>query len=551
MPEASLEHYLEELHRKISSPGVQRTVLLLPLLNGEWEVVAATDSTGKADRSLRGFRFTPSGSFDWTELAEGVLREGDPRSHLYLHFFGVSEEKVLVFYLAPVPFYLFIVLLREDLTGTIREILRKHRFPFSTLERAWVLENRRLVFNRFLFSLVSLLEGIDAYTYHHSLRVAVLAERVAFHLGLSEEAAEKVRIAGLIHDLGKLFIPREILLKPGKLTEEEFAEVKRHVLELDRVFLGNEFMEPYIIPARYHHERLDGSGYLGLREVEIPLESRILAVCDVFDALIHDRPYREAFTLEGTIRELTVLAELGKLDRVIVHALLHEVPEYYLSPLEGEQVPLFPGLEVTVQRVLEGREEVYPGKVGESEGEKTAIIFPPEACPLLVPHEEVLVSYELSYLTIEARSTYLFQKGNRYFFEVGRAMRRRKSFVLPWSLEIRFLRVERERLKEALRVVAENPGRLERARTEAIGGERILFLCKDHLRVGDSVVLLFEAYGERFIIPGRVTQVEDLGFAYRILVEDFAVPEREIDRLYGAIFRREAELRAGFVRYAL
>lgn len=205
------------------------------------------------------------------------------------------------------------------------------------------MENRRLVLDRFLFSLVSLLEGIDAYTYHHSLRVAVLAEQVASYLGLPEEKQEAVRIAGFIHDLGKLFVPREILLKPGRLTEEEFAEVKTHVLELDRVFVGNEFMEPYVPLARLHHERLDGTGYLGLRKVEIPLESRILAVCDVFDALVHDRPYREAYSLEGAIRELTLLAELGKLEKSVVETLLHVIPEYYLAPPRGRAHSSLPG----------------------------------------------------------------------------------------------------------------------------------------------------------------------------------------------------------------
>lgn len=547
MPEATLERYLKELHGAITSPKVLRILLFLPLLNGEWEVAAATDAAGKADQSSRGLRFTLPEDLDWARLKEGVLREEDPEMYLYLHFLWEPGEKVLVFHLAPTPFYLFIFLLREDLTGTIREALEKHHPPLALLKRAWLSANRRLVLDCFLLSLVSLLEGIDAYTYHHSLRVAGLAERVAKRLGLPGEEQEKVRIAGLIHDLGKLFVPREIFLKPGKLTEEEFKEVKRHVLELDRIFLGNEFMEPYIAPARYHHERLDGSGYLGLRGEEIPLESRILAACDVFDALIHDRPYREAFTLEGTIRELAALAELRKLGGDVVHALLEEIPKYYLSPLEGERIPLFPGLEVTVRQVSGGREEAYLGRVEESEEGKTVIVFPYGASPLLEPQEEVLISYELSYLTIEARARCLLQKENRYFFELSGAVRRRKSFVLPWNLEVRFLRVEREKLGEALRVLAENPGKLEHARTEAIGGERIVLLFGGYLRVGDSVVLLFEAYGERFILPGRVTRTEDLGFARRVLIEDFAVPEREIDRLYGVIFQREVELRGGLV----
>uniref|UniRef100_A0A7V4TEV7 HD domain-containing protein n=1 Tax=Candidatus Caldatribacterium saccharofermentans TaxID=1454753 RepID=A0A7V4TEV7_9BACT len=541
--------YLEDLLKKIERSEIQKVLLFLPLLNGEWEILSALTPGKGSDVALQGLRVTPPRVVDWSKLAQGTLVESNRRGSLHSFSF-LSEgqgEKVLLFYFAPCPLLLLVFVLTRDITGDIREVLGNNPLP-SRLYEAWVEHNRRLVLDRFLLSFVVFLEGIDAYTYHHSLRVAVLAEQIASRLGLSKERQEAVRVAGLIHDLGKLFVPREILLKPGKLTEEEFKEVKRHVLELDRIFLGNEFVEPYVFLARYHHERLDGSGYLGLREEEIPLESQILAVCDVFDALAHDRPYREAYSLEGTIRELTILGETGKLNQEAIRALLSEIPEYYLSPLEGERVPLFPGLEVAVQRIREGKEEVYLGKVGESEEEKTVIVFPFSAPPL-EPGEEVLISYELSYLTIEAKARYLLQSGERYFFSLERAMRRRKSFTLPWSLELYFLKVEGKDLKDLVRELVQNPKGLRRARTEAVGGEHISLLVEDKsLRVGDRVVLLFEAYGERFVIPGRVTRVEDLGFAHRTLVEDFALPEREIDRLYGVIFRRQRELRRGFSR---
>lgn|GEM_PF-1616185 len=535
--------YLEDLLRKIERLEIQKVFLFLHLLNGEWKILSAFTPGKGSDVTLRGLRVTLPRMVDWSEPLQGKLVESSHWENPYSSFL-LSEgqgEKVLLFYVAPCPFLLLVFVLTRDITGDIREVLRSNPFP-SHLYEAWVEHNRHLVLDRFFLSFVSLLEGIDAYTYHHSLRVAALAEQIASRLGLSEERQEAVRVAGLIHDLGKLLVPREILLKPGKLTEEEFEEVKRHVLELDHIFLGNEFVEPYVFLARCHHERLDGSGYLGLREEEIPLESQILAVCDVFDALAHDRPYREAYSLEGTIRELTILGEIGKLNREIIQALLSEIPEYYLSPLEGEKMPLFPGLKVMVRRIREGKEEGYSGRVGESEEEKTVIVFP-FSTPPLEPGEEVLISYELSYLTIEAKARYLSQSGERYFFSLERATRHRKSFILPWSLELYFLKAEKKDLKDLVRELAQNPKGLRRARTEAVGGERIALLVENSsLMVGDRVVLLFEAYGERFIIPGRVTRVEDLGFAHRTLVEDFDLPEREVDRLYGVILRRQREL---------
>ncbi|MBC7217560.1 MAG: HD domain-containing protein [Candidatus Caldatribacterium sp.] len=550
MAEISWELLLSEICRRIGEPGILKVFLLVPLLDGELEVVAAFSPTEGIDREAEGLRITPPEEPDWSGLCKGILLEKSKVPMVEIVFPLERIPGKFLFAITPAFPFLFVFVLSEDIGERIREVLRKYSLPLSALLETWAHRNRTLLISHFLFSFVSLLESIDAYTYHHSLRVAVLSEQVASRLGLSGDEQETARFSGLIHDLGKLFVPREILLKPGKLTEREFEEVKRHVLELDRMFLGNKLMEPYVLFARYHHERLDGSGYLGLRGEEIPLLSQILAVCDVFDALAHHRPYREAYSLEGTIRELTLLGETGKLNKGIVEALLQEIPEYYLSPLEGETVPLFPGLEVTLRRIREGKEEVYFGRVGESEEEKTVILFHPQA-PSLEPGEEVLISYELSYLTVEAKAKYLFGRGNRHLFLLGQAVRRRKGFVLPWDLEVRFLKLEGD-VKNLPHELMKNPGNLKRARTEAIGGERMMLLVKDqNLQVGDRICVLLTAYGEHFIIPGRVTRVEDLGFARRVLLEEFALPEREIDRLYGLIFRRQAELRRGFARYPM
>lgn len=185
---------------------------------------------------------------------------------------------------------------------------------------------------------------------------------------------------------------------------------------------------------------------------------------------------------------------------------------------------------------------MYFGKVGESEAGKVVLLFPYSA-PSLKPQEEIIVSYELSYLTIEAKGRFLFREGERYFFLLDRALRRRKGFMLPWNLEVRFLKIEGE-TKDLVKQLMRNPQDLKRARTEAIGGERIVLLVEDgFLKAGDRVAILLSAYGRHFIVPGRVTRVENLGFACRVLVEDFALPEREIDHLYGLIFQRQAELR--------
>gem|GEM_PF-157826 len=134
----------------------------------------------------------------------------------------------------------------------------------------------------------------DEYTENHCYRVSVYAAKIAQYLGLTEEQIEDLRAAALIHDIGKLKVSREILYKAAKLTQEEFEEMKRHVTSATELLNPLQGTFGRIIPIILaHHEKYDGSGYLGLKGHEIPLEAKILAVADVYDALISDRPYKK------------------------------------------------------------------------------------------------------------------------------------------------------------------------------------------------------------------------------------------------------------------
>jgi putative nucleotidyltransferase with HDIG domain len=148
--------------------------------------------------------------------------------------------------------------------------------------------------------LVSLAEK-DAYTEEHTRRVALRAVQVGDELGLAPERQRELALGGLLHDIGKLSVPDRILKKPGSLTDAEFAEVRHHVESgaalLDE--LGG-FSETVHRLVRSHHERLDGSGYPD-GAGELPLDVRILAVCDVYDALISTRVYRDAWPHERAL----------------------------------------------------------------------------------------------------------------------------------------------------------------------------------------------------------------------------------------------------------
>jgi len=134
----------------------------------------------------------------------------------------------------------------------------------------------------------------DQYTQNHSYRVSIFATRIAGEMGFGEERIEDVRAAALLHDIGKLDISRELLYKAARLTEEEYHEMRQHVSK------GIDFLEPVggslrrVLPIiLFHHEHYDGTGYEEKSGDDIPLEARILAVADAYDAIVSDRPYRK------------------------------------------------------------------------------------------------------------------------------------------------------------------------------------------------------------------------------------------------------------------
>ncbi len=147
----------------------------------------------------------------------------------------------------------------------------------------------------------------DPYIRGHQERISRWAATLAQEMGLPAEQVRNIRIAGLLHDLGKVGINDAILNKPGKLTEEEFAKIKEHpALGATMITAKAEALQRLVPIVRHHHERFDGNGYPdGLARENIPLEARILSVVDVFDAMTHERAYRRALPREEAIAELT------------------------------------------------------------------------------------------------------------------------------------------------------------------------------------------------------------------------------------------------------
>ncbi len=220
---------------------------------------------------------------------------------------------------------------KKSLISELREKIEELQISKSEINRLYNLlkveyENEKENIENVIISLAKAIEAKDKYTEGHTERVKELAVKVGQKLKLPAEKLKIIKTAAMIHDIGKIGVPEAILNKPGKLTQEEFAVIEKHSI------IGEEICKPLntLVATRKivrtHHEKLDGSGYPdGLVGEEIPLESRIITVVDIFDALYSDRPYRAKLSLERCIEILEEDVRLGKLDGKVVKLLVNMI----------------------------------------------------------------------------------------------------------------------------------------------------------------------------------------------------------------------------------
>ncbi len=205
-----------------------------------------------------------------------------------------------------------IVLAFSDVTRT--------KLAEEELKKGW--EQQRSAMEGTVQAMAYTIETRDPYTAGHQRRVTKLACSICEVMGLSKSQMEGVRLAGGLHDIGKIYIPAEILAKPGKITEAEYHIIKTHPQVGYDILRPIEFPWPIAEFVLQHHERMDGSGYpAGLKAKAIHIEAKILAVADVIEAMATHRPYRPALTIEAALDEITT--KRGKLyDKHVVDACL-------------------------------------------------------------------------------------------------------------------------------------------------------------------------------------------------------------------------------------
>ncbi len=178
-----------------------------------------------------------------------------------------------------------------------------------------------------LYSLADAVDARDIYTIGHSKRVTECATNIARVMGLKKKELDAIRLGGPLHDIGKIAVKDAIISKPGKLTEDEFSQIKIHPVKGYRIIEGMDFLGEARLLALHHHERFDGKGYpYGLKGEEIPLGARILAAADAIDAMTSDRPYRKALELDMVLKELEKCSGT-QFDPRVVNAFLERMEQ--------------------------------------------------------------------------------------------------------------------------------------------------------------------------------------------------------------------------------
>ena len=306
-------HYILEVVREV----VNADTVSIMLLDEKKEYLAVIDGIVDTAEYVGERVKTGAGIAGWVAKNNEALLIRDINSDELPFDIGVQRDKYRASSFISIP----LVTIKQGVIGVLNVTNKNNGNSFTEeefeilkifseqasidIENTTIYEELETYYLQTVRALSKALEAKDDYTRGHSERVTVYSLELAREAGFDNEELRVLELAGILHDIGKIGIPVNILSKPGKLSDEEYEQMKKHPAMGENIIKDIKFLDKCMPIVRNHHERLDGKGYPdGLTEAAIPSEVRILTIADAFDAMTSDRPYRKALSVSEAVRRL-------------------------------------------------------------------------------------------------------------------------------------------------------------------------------------------------------------------------------------------------------
>ncbi|HML68296.1 MAG TPA: HD-GYP domain-containing protein [Clostridia bacterium] len=249
-----------------------------------------------------------------------TLEEFIPNAEIKRHVSSLNQLIAAVMFAGLLILYIFLLRIIFAASKTLVQQNKSLQDQNVALEHSY-----QLLQQTYMDTVTTLSRAVDArdpYTAGHSERVAAISHKIAEKMGFDENRLKKLELSALFHDIGKIGVPDQILLKPEKLDEAEFQKIREHPVIGAKILQKIDFLKDSLPIIRHHHERYDGNGYPDeMKGADIPIESRIISVADTYDAMTSDRPYRKSLSHEKAVSEIIRNAGM-QFDPEVVDAFL-------------------------------------------------------------------------------------------------------------------------------------------------------------------------------------------------------------------------------------
>ncbi|GAB6189489.1 hypothetical protein JCM30566_12290 [Marinitoga arctica] len=462
-------------------------------------------------------------NFDSIEYEESINK----------HFFDGKEDFFAIgqniIFRNEVVGFIYILLPKNtkfDNINTLKDLLYEHLKNFLTV--ILDIKDKHLrdySIEQTINSMFYILKAHDAYTYYHSLRIADLSVLIAENLKLNQEDIEKIYYAALIHDLGEIWIPKEILQKSEKLTPAELEQIKQHTNKLEFLFGGNDYFSEFVEIAKYHHEYLDGSGYFKKNKFNLTILQRILVVSEVTDALLSNRPWRKALNIEDALKILLKMVENNKLDNDIVNTTIEIIPEFYGGLMQRS---LMKYNDVFINIESDEKTEIkLKGKILDSRKDYLNIFIPNK----IIEINDKDIDVKNTYLKIGNTFTIEYYSNNNlfnktcnivgknklgYIFKIEKNLSKDTIHSVKWNLNGIAVPLKRVVFvdKYVWRLDNENAFKIN---IESISNSNIIFYAlKDKVKnmADKKTVITFEAMNLKINLIGEIVYTEEIFKGY-------------------------------------